>query len=222
VVAVSLLQNGALTIWFNVQHAGTDPGRRLAAALPPVLMMLAFEIDVQIVKWVMRALGKPMGAATPLPPGITPAPYQLSYPGLVPGALYQPDGAPYGMVPPAFGTLPSAVPPPWWPYGQMPSVTRSGNPQNGHPAMGANGANGGGDQVDVIKRQQVEAYLGRLSPEQLAALTGSKITADLAAEGVEVTERYARRILDQWNAARRPAGVPRKRGVARASRGGDP
>jgi hypothetical protein len=30
--------------------------------LPPVLMMLAFEIDIQIVRWVMQALGKPLGA----------------------------------------------------------------------------------------------------------------------------------------------------------------
>ena len=46
---LTMLLTGALTVWFNLQHAGSDPGRRLAAALPPVLMMLAFEIDVQIV-----------------------------------------------------------------------------------------------------------------------------------------------------------------------------
>jgi hypothetical protein len=64
---VTMLLTGALTVWFNLQHAGSDPGRRLAAALPPVLMMLAFEIDVQIVKWVMTALGKPLGPITPPP-----------------------------------------------------------------------------------------------------------------------------------------------------------
>ena len=58
---LTMLLTGALTVWFNLQHAGADPGRRLAAALPPVLMMLAFEIDVQIVRWVMHALGKPLG-----------------------------------------------------------------------------------------------------------------------------------------------------------------
>jgi hypothetical protein len=47
---LTMLLTGALTVWFNLQHAGSDPGRRLAAALPPVLMMLAFEIDVHIVK----------------------------------------------------------------------------------------------------------------------------------------------------------------------------
>jgi hypothetical protein len=65
---LTMLLTGALTVWFNLQHAGSDPGRRLAAALPPVLMMLAFEIDIQIVKWVMQALGKPLGPITPHPP----------------------------------------------------------------------------------------------------------------------------------------------------------
>ena len=54
---LTMLLTGALTVWFNLQHAG-GPGRGLAATLPPVLMMLAFEIDVQIVKCIMRALGK--------------------------------------------------------------------------------------------------------------------------------------------------------------------
>ena len=65
---LTMLLTGALTVWFNLQHAGADPGRRLAAALPPVLMMLAFEIDIKIVKWVMTALGKPLGPIAPPPP----------------------------------------------------------------------------------------------------------------------------------------------------------
>jgi hypothetical protein len=64
---LTMLLTGSLTVWFNLQHAGADPGRRLAAALPPVLMILAFEIDVSIVKWVMRALGRPLESAGPLP-----------------------------------------------------------------------------------------------------------------------------------------------------------
>jgi hypothetical protein len=69
-----MLVTGALTVWFNLQHAGADPGRRLAAAIPPVLMILAFEIDLAIVKWVMRALGRPLETAGPLPhPGVFPA-----------------------------------------------------------------------------------------------------------------------------------------------------
>jgi hypothetical protein len=62
---LTMLLTGSLTVWFNLQHAGTDPGRRLAAVIPPILMILAFETDVAIVKWVMRALGRPLETATP-------------------------------------------------------------------------------------------------------------------------------------------------------------
>ena len=31
---LTMLITGALTVWFNLQHAGADPGRRLTAALP--------------------------------------------------------------------------------------------------------------------------------------------------------------------------------------------
>jgi hypothetical protein len=85
---LTMLLTGALTVWFNLQHAGADPGRRLAAALPPILMMLAFEIDVQIVRWVMRYLGKPMEAATPLPP--------TSIPGMLPVRSRVPSGGRMG------------------------------------------------------------------------------------------------------------------------------
>ena len=71
---LTMLLTGALTVWFNLQHAGADPGRRLAAALPPILMMLAFEIDVQIVKWVMKALGKPIGPLAPASEGMLAGP----------------------------------------------------------------------------------------------------------------------------------------------------
>src|SRR5215207_7062798 len=81
---LTMLITGALTVCFNLQHAGADPGRRLTAALPPVLMMLAFEIDVQIVRWVMHALGKPIGPLTP-----PPSPGMLA--GPVPGAVWRSD-----------------------------------------------------------------------------------------------------------------------------------
>jgi hypothetical protein len=65
---LTMLLTGALTVWFNLQHAGADPGRRLAAALPPVLMMLAFEIDVQIVRWVMPPSASRWAQSLPHPP----------------------------------------------------------------------------------------------------------------------------------------------------------
>ena len=85
---LTMLLTGALTVWFNLQHAGADPGRRLAAALPPVLMMLAFEIDIQIVRWVMTALGKPLGPIAPPPPD-----------GMLPGAVWRSDGLDWNVPP---------------------------------------------------------------------------------------------------------------------------
>ena len=107
---LTMLITGALTVWFNLQHAGADPGRRLTAALPPVLMMLAFEIDVQIVKWVMHALGKPIGPLTSPPPDSMLA-------GPVPGAVWRsdalgwnvpPNGPSHGWLPDADGQVPAA------------------------------------------------------------------------------------------------------------------
>jgi hypothetical protein len=60
----------------------------------------------------------------------------------------------------------------------------------------------------VTKRQRIEAYLDRLAPEQLRNLTVREITSDLQGEGLEVTERYVKHILDQ----RRPTPASRRRG----------
>jgi hypothetical protein len=56
----TMLLTGFLSIWFNVAHAGHGWDRRLIASLPPILMMLAFQIDVSVVRAVMAALGKPL------------------------------------------------------------------------------------------------------------------------------------------------------------------
>ena len=60
----------------------------------------------------------------------------------------------------------------------------------------------------MTKRQRIEEYLDRLGPEQLRNLTVREITADLANEGLEVTERYVKHVLDQ----RRPTPRSRRRG----------
>ena len=196
---LTMLLTGALTVWFNLQHAGSDPGRRLAAALPPVLMMLAFEIDVQIVRWVMRALGKPMGPITPPPPtGMLAAP--------VPGAVWRPDGHPFGAVP-QVGPYP-----PWSAdvYGQMPSPPSSESAQNGQHGPAGAGANGGAEPAEALKRQRIEAYLAGLSAEQLNRVTAREVTAALSDQGLDVSERYVARILDLWTAERRGSAVRKK------------
>jgi hypothetical protein len=57
-------------------------------------------------------------------------------------------------------------------------------------------------------RQRIEAYLERLGPEQLQNLTVRELTAELANQGLAVTERHVKQILDQ----QRPAPRSRRRG----------
>jgi hypothetical protein len=187
---LTMLLTGALTVWFNLQHAGSDPGRRLAAALPPVLMMLAFEIDIQIVRWVMQALGKPLGPIAPPPPE-----------AMVPGAVWRSDGLDWNVPPPGLSS--------GWPPGTH-GANSAGhrfpeNPQNGQTRLPAEQ---GPDDRGLTKRQRIEDYLDRLDPEQLRNLTVRELTAELANEGLAVTERYVKHILDQ----RRPTPQPRRRG----------
>ena len=192
---LTMLLTGALTVWFNLQHAGADPGRRLAAALPPVLMMLAFEIDVQIVRWVMRALGRPVGPlAPPPPPGMLVGP--------LPGAIYRSDGLDWN-------TPPSGFPDGWPPaaYGPIAAGHRlPENPQNRQAGLAA--GNGAGP-AGMTKRQRIEEYLDWLGPEELQQLTVRELTADLASQGLEVTERYVKQILDQQRPT--PVRQPQRR-----------
>jgi hypothetical protein len=186
---LTMLITGALTVWFNLQHAGSDPGRRLAAGLPPVLMMLAFEIDVQIVKWVMTALGKPLGPIAPPPPE-----------GMLPGAVWRSDGLDWNV--PHQG-LPGAWPP--GAFGRIPAghhlPENQQNSQTGLPDRG------GGNGAGVTKRQHIEESLAWLGPEELQNLTVRELTAELANQGLEVTERYVKQILDQ----QRPPPQPQRR-----------
>jgi len=191
---LTMLLTGALTVWFNLQHAGADPGRRLAAALPPVLMMLAFEIDIQIVKWVMTALGKPLGP-------IAPPPTDGLLAGPIPGAVWRSDGTGWNLPPPG---VPGA-----WPPGSHTAV------QAGHhlPENSQNGQAGltrgkGRDPAGVTKRQRIEEYLDWLGPQELQNLTVRELTGELASQGLEVTERYVKQILDQ----QRPPPQPKRRG----------
>jgi hypothetical protein len=188
---LTMLLTGALTVWFNLQHAGADPGRRLAAALPPVLMMLAFEIDVQIVRWVMQALGKPLGPIAPPPPE-----------GMLPGAVWRSDGLDWNVPP---NGLPNG-----WPAGASGPIPAGHhlpeNPQNRQAGLAAGN---GGEPAGVTKRQRIEEYLDWLGPQELQNLTVRELTAELAGQGLEVTERYVKQILDQQ---RPPPQPQRKRG----------
>jgi Protein of unknown function (DUF2637) len=188
---LTMLLTGALTVWFNLQHAGSDPGRRLAAALPPVLMMLAFEIDIQIVRWVMTALGKPLGPVTPPPPN-----------AMLPGMVWRSDGLDWNLPP---NGLPNG-----WPAGASgPNAAGHHLPENSQNGQAGLTARAGDGPGGVTKRQRIEEYLDWLGPEELQNITVRELTADLAGQGLEVTERYVKQILDQQRPAPRPQ---RKRG----------
>jgi Protein of unknown function (DUF2637) len=194
---LTMLLTGALTVWFNLQHAGSDPGRRLAAALPPVLMMLAFEIDISIVRWVMRALGKPMEAATPLPP--TTPPGMLA--GPLPGSVWRPDRLGWNV--------PHPSPEAGWPAGlDGPVAAGHRLPENRPNGQTGSPVGNAGDPGAGIKRARIEAYLDRLGSEQLRSLTVRELTSDLNHHGLDVTERYVKQVIDQ----RRPTPQPRRRG----------
>ncbi len=188
----AMLLCGAGTVAFNVWHAYLIGGRHdpltvarcVVASLPPLLMIVSFQVLISIVKWVMLHLGRPLNSAAVLSPtGAMPG----MFPGLVPGAY----GPALGW-PGAYGELPTG----WGGSAQVPSPAGSENPQNGRPALGANGGNGD----PGLKRHQVEMYLATLNPEQLNRLTAREITAALTAQGMEVSERYVATILDEWKA----------------------
>jgi Protein of unknown function (DUF2637) len=111
----AMLLCGLGTIGFNVGHAYLLGGRGdpltiwrcVVAALPPILMMVSFQVLIAIVKWVMLHLGRPLNSAAALTP--TAMPY-----GMVPQA------GPYGLFPP------HPV------YGQVPSPAQQEAPHNGH------------------------------------------------------------------------------------------
>jgi hypothetical protein len=154
-------------------------------------MMLAFEIDVQIVRWVMHALGKPLGPLAPPPTE-----------GMLPGAVWRPDALGWNA--------PPNGPPGVWPPGSYGHIAAGHhlpeNRQNGQAGLaGGNGAAPAG----VTKRQRIEEYLDWLGPEELQNVTVRELTADLQENGLEVTERYVKQILD---AQQRPAPQPKRRG----------
>jgi hypothetical protein len=110
----TMLLCGLGTIGFNIAHAYLIGGRGdpltvwrcVVASLPPVLMILSFQVLIAIVKWVMLHLGRPLNSAAALTP--------------TPGYGLAPPPSPFGLFPP------HPV------YGQVPSPPQQGTPHNGH------------------------------------------------------------------------------------------
>jgi hypothetical protein len=98
---LTMLVCGAGTIAFNIGHAYLIGGRHdpltvwrcIVAALPPVLMILSFQVLIAIVKWVMLHLGRPLNSAAALSPTGPPGYGYGAVPGAAPGT-YLPSWAP--------------------------------------------------------------------------------------------------------------------------------
>jgi hypothetical protein len=138
----------------------------------------------------MTALGKPLGPIAPPPPE-----------DVLPGAVWRSDGLDWNV--------PShSVPGLWSPGTHGANWAGHHVPENSQNGQTGLSAGTGRERAGVTKRQRIEAYLDRLSPEQLRNLTVREITSDLQGQGLEVTERYVKHVLDR----QRPAPTARRRG----------
>ncbi|HEY2959694.1 MAG TPA: DUF2637 domain-containing protein [Actinomycetota bacterium] len=179
---------GALTVWFNVARVPAD--WRLVTAVPPVAGIFMTLLIAFLVKVLALALGKPMQYHAPAVEAAYLAPPQTT-------VMRLPDGS-YGMPGSPFPGYGAGTFPPQGAFGQMPSPPGPGTPQLGHAEVD-----------EATKRRAVELYLSGLSAEQLGVATGSSVVVGVAAQGIALDERYARRILDEYKAARKPANGAR-------------
>jgi hypothetical protein len=120
---------------------------------------------------------------------------------VLPGAVWRPDALGWNA--------PPNGPPGAWTPGFDSHITAGHhlpeNWQNGQPGLAVGN---GGNPAGVTKRQRIEEYLDWLGPEELQNVTVRELTAELASQGLEVTERYVKQILDQ----QRPTSQPKRRG----------
>jgi hypothetical protein len=180
---------GALTVWFNVARVPAD--WRLVTAVPPIAGIFMTLLIASLMKVLARVTGKSMVFEAPA----AQAGYLL--PPQTTTVIQLPDGS-YGVPGSPFAGYGAGTFPPQGPYGQMPSPAQPGTPQIGHAEVG-----------EEAKRRAVEMYLSGLTAEQLGVATGSSVVVALAALGVALDERYARRILDEYKAAHKPANGAR-------------
>ena len=80
-------------------------------------------------------------------------------------------------------------------------------PENPQTRQAGLAAGNGAAPAGMTKRARIEEYLDWLGPDELQQLTVRELTAELAGQGLEVTERYVKQILDQ----ERPPPQPRRK-----------
>jgi hypothetical protein len=180
---------GAATLAFNEAHAYLIGGRSdpmtvwrcLVAALPPLLMMVSFQVLIHIVKWVMLHLGRPLNSAAVLSPT-----------GMVP--VYGPT-APHRAVPGL----------------QTDTWTQPGLGQDGYSGQGGNGGSvSKRQQVEAYLAALEDEQRTRLAAIGTSA-AAREVAGALGAQGHPVDERYTARILNDLMPARRGRAPRRRR-----------
>lgn len=157
----------------------------MVTAIPPIAGIFMTLLIAYLVKMLARVTGTPWEHAPP-PPAYGSI---GGYGSPIQGAVWRPEGAPYG------------APAPWGPYGQMPSPPTS---TNGHPGIGA-GALEDGNNPGGTKRALIDMYLSGLTPEQLQVATRESIVGALERAGATVNPREAGRVLEEHQSALRKA-----------------
>jgi len=164
-----VLVAAAGTLYFNATHVPTQV-RPIALAVPVASILVTLGL-AYLLKMLAAASGT---EAIHLAPPATGPNRIVRNADVLHGELVRDPQVP-GLYGPAGA------------WGQVPSPTQQGAPQNGH-----------GELAEPTKRAAVEMYLSRLSPQQLGVATGSSIVAALAGQGIAVEETYAGRILGEW------------------------
>jgi hypothetical protein len=184
-----MLVAAAGTLYFNATHV-PEQVRPLALAVPVASILVTLGLA-----YLLKMLAAASGAAA----------IHLAPPALEPNRIVRNSDVLHGQLirdhaVPGLHQSPGA-------WGQMPSPTQQQAPQISE--------NGHGELAEATKRQQVEAYLASLDPDQYATVTRSQVVAELTARGMPVDETYAGRILGEWRVRHPAPGGARKRGSRR-------
>jgi Protein of unknown function (DUF2637) len=190
-----MLVAAAGTLYFNATHV-PEQVRPIALAVPVASILVTLGLA-----YLLKMLAAASGAAA----------IHLAPPALEPNRIVRTSDVLHGELI-REPHVPVETPAP---YGQMPTWAPSQLDQNGQPAVRGDGS---GDLSELTKRQQVEAYLAALGPDQLGRLTtlgpraaARELTGTLNGQGLLVSERYVQQILDDWTAATRQQANGRRR-----------
>jgi Protein of unknown function (DUF2637) len=190
-----VLVAAAGTLYFNATHVPT-PVRPIALAVPVASILVTLGL-AYLLKMLAAASGTE--AIHLAPPPIEPHRI-VRHADVLHGELVRDPG---------FGTGSPTVPGAGWPPSPHDPIAAGHHlPENPHNGQAGLPGGGGGEPAGATKRARIEAYLDRLGSQQLRRLTLRELTSNLQADGVDVTERYVKQVIDQ----RRPTPLPRRRG----------